>query len=90
MPPVNHSREVEKKAALARHWWANELEIELPLQCPTCASRRIAPIAYGLPGPELGEAAQRSELILGGCCRYGDDRDPGWGCLDCGFSPRMD
>jgi hypothetical protein len=32
----------------------------------------------------LEEAAQRGEVILGGCLCYGDERDPRWGCLDCG------
>ena len=84
MPHDPQPREVEKRAVRARLRWARQWEIELPRRCPECASLRIAPIAFGLPGPELGEAAQRGELILGGCCCFGDERDPKWGCLDCG------
>lgn len=84
MSPVHHSREDEKRAERARLRWASEFEIELPPRCPKCGSSRIAAIAFGLPGPELGEAAQLGELLLGGCLCYGDDRDPRWGCLDCG------
>ncbi|MGK2949898.1 MAG: hypothetical protein ACSLFP_15105 [Acidimicrobiales bacterium] len=34
--------------------------------CPTCGAPGV-PIAYGMPGPEMSAAAERSEIILGGC-----------------------
>ena len=35
-------------------------------RCPDCRERMV-PIAYGFPGPEMFEAAERGEIILGGC-----------------------
>lgn len=35
--------------------------------CPDCGGV-MAPIAYGLPGPEMFDAARRGEIVLGGCC----------------------
>ena len=37
-----------------------------PPRCPRCG-RPGVPIVYGLPGPELMEAAERGEVALGGC-----------------------
>jgi len=39
----------------------------LPPACPACSSTSLLPIAYGMPTPELIEAAARGEVILGGC-----------------------
>ena len=44
------------------------------LQC----GRRCLPIAYGLPTLEVLAAAERGELLLGGCIVEGDD--PTHGC----------
>ena len=35
-------------------------------RCPTCQAP-VVPIAYGFPGPEMFEVAERGEIILGGC-----------------------
>jgi N-formylglutamate amidohydrolase len=35
--------------------------------CPACGSDAVVPIAYGMPGADLGEAARRGEVALGGC-----------------------
>ena len=35
-------------------------------RCPECREL-VVPIAYGLPGPEMFEAAERGEIVLGGC-----------------------
>jgi len=45
-------------------------------------------IVYGLPGPEMFEAAERGEILLGGCV-IGPD-SPTTGCPACGhrFSTR--
>ncbi len=36
-------------------------------RCPSCGARSI-PIVYGYPLPETFEAADRGEVVLGGCC----------------------
>ncbi len=35
--------------------------------CPECGTNHVVPIAYGYPSSETFEAAQRGELMLGGC-----------------------
>jgi hypothetical protein len=35
--------------------------------CPTCNAGKLIPIVYGLPGREVMEQSERSELELGGC-----------------------
>ncbi|CAA9560997.1 MAG: hypothetical protein AVDCRST_MAG70-1662 [uncultured Thermomicrobiales bacterium] len=38
------------------------------VRCPACAETvRPVPIAYGMPGPEMVAAAERGEILLGGC-----------------------
>jgi hypothetical protein len=37
------------------------------LHCPRCGSRDVVPILYGYPPDEWFEAAERGELIIGGC-----------------------
>lgn len=59
--------------------------MEKPDRCPECQADRIVEIVYGLPGPELGEAAGRGELILGGCM-VGPGA-PRWGCSACHWMP---
>jgi hypothetical protein len=54
----------------------------LPM-CPSCGSTEVVPIAYGLPGPELMERAERGEVALGGCLVSGND--PRWQCRSCGL-----
>ncbi len=49
--------------------------------CLQCGSGRVVPIVYGMPGGALIEAAERGEVVLGGCV-VGDD-DPEWSCLEC-------
>lgn len=43
-----------------------------PPACPTCGSKGIL-IVYGMPSPELFEAAERNNVVLGGCVITGDD-----------------
>jgi hypothetical protein len=52
--------------------------------CAICGSRAI-PIVYGMAGFDLFEAANRSEVALGGCIV--DDDLPTWRCTneDCGL-----
>jgi hypothetical protein len=48
-----------------------------PPTCPTCGAPGVL-IIYGMPGPELFEAAERGEVLIGGCVITGDD--PTHGC----------
>ena len=49
--------------------------------CVRCGSRRWMRIAYGMPGADLWEAADRGEVELGGCSVGFDD--PRWRCRVC-------
>ncbi len=53
--------------------------------CPECGSQELRPVVFGLPSAELGAEADAEEVVLGGCCCWGDERDPAWSCLDCGL-----
>lgn len=48
-----------------------------PPICPTCGAPGVL-IVYGMPGPDLFEAAERGEVLIGGCVITGDD--PTHGC----------
>ena len=48
-------------------------------RCPTC-DVVLVPVLYGYPGPEAVEAAERGEVVLGGCCV----EEPRWACPVCG------
>ncbi len=51
-----------------------------PPICPRCGATMMS-IVYGYPGPDLVEAAERGEVILGGCII-----EPGqaeWACRIC-------
>ena len=54
--------------------------------CPKCGGK-IVEIVYGEPTDELFNAAERGEVILGGCCIAFDEKgnqiDPKYGCVDC-------
>ena len=47
--------------------------------CPNCGSHAV-PIVYGMPGFDLFEAANRGEVVLGGCIV--DDDLPIWRCTN--------
>ena len=49
-------------------------------KCPKCNGDLIE-IVYGMPGPELFEAEERGEVILGGCCVFEDG--PEYHCKNC-------
>lgn len=59
--------------------------------CPRCGSASLE-IAYGLPSPDLFEASDRGEVVLGGCMVTDDDDEFQCVGLDCGitFSPERD
>lgn len=50
-------------------------------RCPACSEKSGVDISYGMPSPELFEAAERGEVALGGCCI--DDELPERQCLLC-------
>ena len=50
-------------------------------KCPSCGSDNVAIIAFGYPGPEMTEEAERGDIVLGGCCVADDD--PEWRCKEC-------
>jgi len=50
--------------------------------CPHCGSQRCVRVAYGMPGPELQEQAERGEVVLGGCVVW--EGQPEWACTACG------
>ena len=54
--------------------------------CPKCGSSDVIPIVFGYPTVETGEAAERGELALGGCCV--GDNDPDCACKACGHQWR--
>ncbi len=49
-----------------------------PPTCPTCGALGVL-IVYGTPGPDLVDAAERGEVLIGGCVITGDDPTPN-GC----------
>lgn len=49
-------------------------------KCPKCGEQLVE-IVYGRPGPELFEASERGEVILGGCLISGDG--PEYRCKKC-------
>ena len=62
---------------------ASRMQTTTPLPpCPACGSLRAIEVVYGLPAPELTEAALRGEVRLGGCL-IGPE-SPDYECLDCG------
>lgn len=51
-----------------------------PPACATCGER-LLPIAYGYPGLDMWEAAERGEIVLGGCTV--DPGMPRFTCRSC-------
>jgi hypothetical protein len=51
--------------------------------CPKCFSSQLTPIAYGMPGPELRDEADRGEVEIGGCVIWDDDQMARWRCTEC-------
>ena len=50
--------------------------------CLQCGERTVVPVVYGYPGPGMIVAADRREIILGGCCLPATYRQ---GCTVCGW-----
>lgn len=53
--------------------------------CPKCKSEKTAPILYGYPSHDAFEAAERGEIILGGCELIDGRPHEDYGCVDCGY-----
>ena len=51
-------------------------------KCPSCGSTDIVRIAYGYPGPEMVEEAEKGTIVLGGCVISEDN--PYSQCKSCG------
>ena len=49
--------------------------------CPNCGSDNATPIMYGLPTSEGFSAAERGEVVLGGCIVF--DEASAWQCQAC-------
>ena len=49
--------------------------------CPQCQRNDTVPIMYGLPSHEGFEAAERGEVVIGGCVVEPDN--PRWACPAC-------
>jgi hypothetical protein len=60
-----------------------DLGIPVPDRCPKCGGSAVVPILYGLPGPKAFEAAERGEVVLGGCL-IPEPPLPRWACRGCG------
>lgn len=54
------------------------------VECPQCGALDGVPIAWGYPAGDTFEAADRGEIVLGGCVVGGDD--PTHSCRSCGHS----
>ncbi|MGA7119864.1 MAG: hypothetical protein WBY94_07200 [Polyangiaceae bacterium] len=52
--------------------------------CPVCKETNPRPVMYGMPPPEMGEAAARGEIALGGCVVGRPGGYPQWECRKCG------
>ena len=47
---------------------AFEITTQPPKICPACHQRTLVELVFGMPGPELFEASEQGDLVLGGCC----------------------
>ena len=53
--------------------------------CPSCRHVAGVPLFFGMPGPQMFEAEQRGELVLGGCDPIQDQYGnvPNFACTRC-------
>jgi hypothetical protein len=58
------------------------MELRRPKNCPRCGSSKLMEILYGRPTADATDAADRSEITLGGCFMLPDA--PDWECSACG------
>ena len=55
-----------------------------PRLCPLCRQNKVLEIMYGMPTYEMFQAAEKGEVVLGGCCI--EDSSPNWRCPTCGLN----
>lgn len=65
-------------------WLSAEKDRARGVRCPRCGVPDPLPLVFGMPVVELGEAAARGEIALGGCLVPPDPR-PEWQCRGCGL-----
>ena len=53
--------------------------------CPKCGSTKTVPILYGYPSYETFDAAERGEILIGGCEMIDGMPHEDYGCLECGY-----
>jgi hypothetical protein len=52
--------------------------------CPTCGSERLVRVEFGFPSRRMMDAAERGEIVLGGCAIPDERPDLKRAeCLDC-------
>ncbi|MBK1725059.1 hypothetical protein CKO23_23185 [Thiocystis violacea] len=56
-------------------------------RCPDCGHKTGVAILYGYPTQEAQEAAERQEVVLGGCCC--ELNAPERQCIRCGHTWRI-
>ena len=56
-------------------------------RCPKCGTAGV-PLVFGFPQPETMEAANRGELVLGGCCVTPEVFELACPSCGCQFGPR--
>jgi hypothetical protein len=78
-----NSKKPKPSASSAR----SRSQLRAPDKCSRCGSGRLVAIAYGYPGPEMMAAAERGEVLLGGCVVSAEM--PLAGCADCSW-PRSE
>ena len=54
-----------------------------PRKCPSCSSRRVGSILYGMPAydEKMERDINEGRIVPGGCCPPIDG--PNWECADC-------
>ncbi len=85
-PPVSCPMNATLLAGQTRSMM-NTVRIELvkkPRKCPTCKSKPVAVVLYGLPAEsdELKKKLNAGQVCLGGCVFSADA--PAWICVTCG------
>lgn len=82
LPPVRSARMTVTPGWHSRRVGDVDEEAVRTAPCPRCGGVGI-PVVFGLPGPELVEAAMRGETIIGGCIV--SDAGPSHECVVCEF-----
>ncbi len=73
--------QAEENSSLPKSKLASDSKV-IDQTCPQCGSSSVDSIIYGEPNLELMEAAQRREVVLGGCVIR--ENSPKFVCKQCG------